>query len=731
MRKIFFSSLMLLATLFVCAQSQKSITIETPGTLSDMLGEDAATVTKLIISGKMNNKDFAAFNKTKALQELDMLNVTLVDANGTENGIIPEHALSYNNTLKKMVMPSTLKSVGANAFYKCTALEEVTFSDGVTKIGKSAFMSATMLATVNFPKTIEKILDRAFYKTAITRFTAPQSLTTIGKTAFYGTAIEQVKLNANLANVDDAAFGGCLKLASIEVEADNQSYKVDNGVLFNMSGTLLVAYPQADPRTKYSVPKTVQEIAPSAFDCAAKLQELRINEGVSIIPVSMCFGDTVLQKIYLPSTITSIKVGALDNCKQLTELHIRAVNAPEAETGAFGVMFPNYKMNLYVPKGSKASYENADNWGDAFLSINEEDEEPEQVYRVLMTTNRKVGEYIGLNMQTNGEDVEVTGAEYESPGSFKLKSQNIEIKGKISKLECSSNDLTMLDVSQSPSLVELLCDDNSITTLKLGQLPALTRLYCGGNQIESIDLTGIAELQDFSCWGNQLKELNLNNNAKMVSLICRDNKINGTLDLSNNAKINQVNCYNNELTFIKLATNSELKHIELQRNNINGENMTRFMNSLPNYVAFPADEWDDYMGMNLQGLYVTENDLTLEKNVAYVADVDIAKGKGWPVFALNIDDYGVTKPTPYNGALSTGIDNATLPQVSIYPNPATTWVMVQGVSDGDIVTIHDLNGKQIANRIAHNGNVTIDLTQTSKGIYVIKCKHMSHKLIVK
>ena len=146
-------------------------------------------------------------------------------------------------------------------------------------------------------------------------------------------------------------------------------------MIFDTDMTKLYAYPQADPRTEYTTPNTVKEIANSAFDCAARLKTLRISEGVEAIPNSMCYGDTVLTKLYLPSTVKTIDVGAFDACSQLSEFHIRAVTPPVAQTGAFGVMFPNYKMNLYVPKGSLQAYQTAEEWNDSFISYNEEDEQ--------------------------------------------------------------------------------------------------------------------------------------------------------------------------------------------------------------------------------------------------------------------------------------------------------------------------------------------------------------------
>ena len=132
--------------------------------------------------------------------------------------------------------------------------------------------------------------------------------------------------------------------------------------------------------------------------------------------------------------------------------------------------------------------------------------------------------------------------------------------------------------------------------------------------------------------------------------------IEGTLDLSQNPKIQQINCYNNMISEIKLAANSELRHLEMQRNNIKGANMTNLMKSLPTYIAYDADQWDDYGGLNLQGIYVAETSSDKEKNVALASDVKIAKDKLWPVLALNIDDYGMVSPKPYEGAGTEGIN---------------------------------------------------------------------------
>lgn len=724
MRKTYTLFVLLAISIAVSAQSSKTIDVTTPGTLGDLIGDDAATVTDLTITGTLNTADFNVFQKTTSLEKLDMAGVTIVDAGGNVTGLFPPYTFYGCKTLKKVTLPSTLQDIGESAFFKCQALEEVTFPEGLKTIGKGAFMSCHKLAEVSLPNSVEKISDRAFYAAPFTKFTMPSSLKTIGATVFYGTLIASVKLPAGVSKIGESAFGGCKNLATFEVEEGNTSFKVVDGVLFSADEKTLIAYPQADPREKYTVPATVDSIYKAAFDCAGKIKVLRINKGVRTLPVSMCYGTAELQKLYISSTVTLLRAGCVDNCPKLKEVHVRATTPPEVETGAFGVMFPNYSMNLYVPTGSLALYEAAPEWKDAFLSYNEED-----LPQITMTTAREIGEYVNIGMKVE-EDVDITGAEYDENGSFKITDKDIVITGAISKLECSSNKLTKLDVSKAPDLEELYCDDNELTELAMGKSDNLRLVYCGNNKLGSVDLKGLAALSDFSCWGNEMTSIDVSKNAGLTSLVCRDNMIAGTLDLSGNAALREVNCYNNAITAIKLAGNSDLRQMEMQRNDINGEKMTAFMQALPKFVAYADGEWDDWFGMNPQGLYLTEIDMTLEKNKATAADVKIAKDKGWPVFGMNIDDYGLEKPTPYDDIL-TGVQTAEYDNAAISVAVTASSIDIAGLAAGTEAVLYDANGRIAARKTASGNTVSIATAGLAKGVYVVKASSETRKFVVR
>ena len=87
---------------------KKAVEVTTPGTLLELLGDDAASVTDLTISGKINSTDLNAFMKTPLIEVIDMLNAEIVGSDGVATNTIPSYSMSYTSTLKKFVLPRAL-----------------------------------------------------------------------------------------------------------------------------------------------------------------------------------------------------------------------------------------------------------------------------------------------------------------------------------------------------------------------------------------------------------------------------------------------------------------------------------------------------------------------------------------------------------------------------------------------------------------------------------------------
>ena len=73
----------------------------------------------------------------------------------------------------------------------------------------------------------------------------------------------------------------------------------------------------------------------------------------------------------------------------------------------------------------------------------------------------------------------------------------------LTHLECSSNQLTSLDVSKNTALTYLSCWENQLTSLDVSKNTALTNLGCDGNQLTSLDVSKNTALTYLYCDGNK------------------------------------------------------------------------------------------------------------------------------------------------------------------------------------------------------------------------------------
>ena len=103
--------------------------------------------------------------------------------------------------------------------------------------------------------------------------------------------------------------------------------------------------------------------------------------------------------------------------------------------------------------------------------------------------------------------------------------KGIEFFPNLTKLKCSENQLTELDVSQNKKLVYLDCVGNQLTELDVSQNKKLKELHCSANQLTELDVRSNTALERLFCQKNQLTSLDVSQNTNLVRLSCSDNKI--------------------------------------------------------------------------------------------------------------------------------------------------------------------------------------------------------------
>ncbi|AAM07636.1 cell surface protein [Methanosarcina acetivorans C2A] len=163
-------------------------------------------------------------------------------------------------------------TIGASAFYGCSAPTTVTIPNSVTTIGDSAFQDCSALTTVSIPDSVTTIGDNAFMScSALTTVNIPDSVTTIGNYAFQDcSALTTVTIGSGVTTIGTSAFQDCSALATVTI---------GSGV--TTIGTS--AFQDCSALTTVTIPDSVTTIGDSAFGGCSGLTIVTIGSGVTSI----------------------------------------------------------------------------------------------------------------------------------------------------------------------------------------------------------------------------------------------------------------------------------------------------------------------------------------------------------------------------------------------------------------------------------------------------------------
>lgn len=231
-----------------------------------------------------------------------------------------------------------------------------------------------------------------------------------------------------------------------------------------------------------------------------------------------------------------------------------------------------------------------------------------------------------LLAQGYGNDRKLTTEEIATVTSIDVENKQItdliglEHFTELERLNCSTNKLTTLNVSNHTALQTLNCNFNQLTELKLGNNIELMVLYCNYNKLAELEISKNTKLLWLNCYGNQLTTLDVSKNTELTDLYCSDNQL-SKLNISTNTKLTKLQIFTNRIKDIEMAT---------------------LVNSLPTVRN------GDFKVINTKS--------TTEQNVILTSQVAIAKNKGWKVL-----DYCDNTNIEYTGYAGLAIDKANFP----------------------------------------------------------------------
>ncbi len=232
--------------------------------------------------------------------------------------------------------------------------QAVSVPAGVTVVGEEAFAGNTTMETLDFKgEKVESIAYNAFSGcTALKKVTLSDSLLEIGNGAFENcSSLKTVILGKELYKLGIGAFTGCNSLEEIIVPGENLYFSATKEGLYNYDKSRLYLVFLGKKPESYSMPSTVEDIAPYAFWGCETIKSVGLSGGLEEIPDYAFANCKSLTGISIPYSVKEIGIKAFSDC-----VNLETVNIPAAVTSIHDTAFDGcVKLKIVAEAGSVAA----------------------------------------------------------------------------------------------------------------------------------------------------------------------------------------------------------------------------------------------------------------------------------------------------------------------------------------------------------------------------------------
>ena len=292
----------------------------------------------------------------------------------------PWSNLSLADSIKTIILPQGLMSIGYAAFSNCSSLTSITIPNSVTSIGDEAFSNCSSLTSFTIPDGVTSIGAEAFYNcSSLTSINIPNSVTYIGDIAF--------SRCGSLPIIDNIRYADTYLIEAIDKTLSSYTIREETRWIGD------VAFNNCKNLKSVTIPNSVTNIGEEAFSYCSSLTSITIPEGVTSIGTDAfydvlnivyhgtatgspwgakymnCYVDNIFiytdstksilkgcitsaTNIVIPQSVTSISTSAFNDCSNLTSITLES-EKPISISYNLGL---SKNCIVYVPYGLLNAY---------------------------------------------------------------------------------------------------------------------------------------------------------------------------------------------------------------------------------------------------------------------------------------------------------------------------------------------------------------------------------------
>eukprot|EP00939_MAST-03C_sp_MAST-3C-sp1_P002389 g2389.t1 len=283
---------------------------------------------------------------------------------------IGHRAFSGCNNLTLVRWVPGIETIGDRAFAGCGSLSVVNFEEGLLTIGKGAFLGCRSLRQVGMVRSVRVIDARAFEGTALENISFFEGLEKIGESAFSSTMgalpsimlpttlqilgefafsecnIEKVLFLNSIHTISKGAFTHCRSLTEVIVRGEGGATVIGDEAFMWCSDLKRVALGHGIRRigqkafmhcsnlTQIELNETLRFVGSSAFTGCSRLQRITFGNGLRKLPDLVLMSCSNLTAVELGEGIEEIGERAFAGCVALTRVRFAKVESSSVQPGS-------------------------------------------------------------------------------------------------------------------------------------------------------------------------------------------------------------------------------------------------------------------------------------------------------------------------------------------------------------------------------------------------------------